>query len=365
MGMNIYLTNTSALSILRACHQGEGPSLHEAAIAPAPSACNMQMVRALDALGHSRVLGNIACRRWDVLVSDASDRSRGTNVSCAVESADLPEGSFLEVEVAKDSLVGLGIPPDVRVFVDSPELCLLHSAALLRGRVGDGSLDDQLAFARLFGLASELAGTYGRSPVRPMLTEPSYGLEPLSSSERMQAYLELCDGAHGIGLARSVASCSADRLASPFETLVYALLALPPRRGGIGFPQLDINKSLDLTRLDASFEHERLTPDLMSEELGLVVECDGAGFHSGCSSFVEDRRRIRDYQKLGFHVIPLSPRDVGDVRSAEAFLSSMVDASSSRMASWRTHRLRQRIADERVRERRAKLLAALLPAIYE
>ena len=358
--MIIYLTGFTALLLLRSSRADGLPHLVKVCDAPLPDTPGREMACVLPQLAKTGCLGQTPQSEWDVLVSSSKHRTRGTNVRSTMLSQAIPDDSFLELELPPGALQNTGLPADLRVFIDSPELSLLNSAAFLQRRINDGSLDQQVAFARLFGLTCEFFGSYGRPPLRPMDGEVIYGLEPLSSNRRLTSYLEQCGGARGVQLARSVSQHGVDMIASPLEALVYALLELPPRRGGIGFPKLLANARLDLS--EAGTEHHVLTPDLWSPELGLAIECDGRSVHAEGDSFVEDRRRIRDYQNLGLRVLPVTYNEVRNLTASEGMLRQTIDIVSDRLSPQMRWRLKGYVDDEGVRAKRALLLAGLLPA---
>lgn len=266
------------------------------------------------------------------------------NKSFRFVSPSVPSGSFFKLVVSQAEALRFGLPPALSLHILSPEMIFALAARDIKRICGDGAVARALFAHNMVLLAQELCGNYGYDPLTA--TAVTYGLDPLTSVEKIRRALERYKYMHARKAALSVLKYCQGGLASPFEGLVAGALMLPSRLGGICFPKLDVNKTRVLRRTKTlTPEHQTITPDLSSRTLKLVIECNGREFHNNEDAFREDQRRIRDYaSKLERH-IALCINDVKNPLLLTRALLQIVAACRDKLGRARTYRLRKRIND--------------------
>lgn len=266
------------------------------------------------------------------------------NKSFRFASPSVPSGSFFKLVVSQAEALRFGLPPALSLYILSPEMIFALAARDIKRICGDGAIARALFAHNMLLLAQELCGNYGYDPLTA--TAVTYGLDPLTSVEKIRRALERYKYMHARKAALSVFKYCQSGLASPFEGLVAGALMLPSRLGGICFPKLDVNKTRVLRRTKTlTPEHQTITPDLSSRTLKLVIECNGREFHNNEDAFREDQRRIRDYaSKLERH-IALCINDVKNPLLLTRALLQIVAACRDKLGRARTYRLRKRIND--------------------
>lgn len=266
------------------------------------------------------------------------------NKSFRFVSPSVPSGSFFKLVVSQAEALRFGFPPALSLHILSPEMIFALAARDIKRICGDGAIARALFAHNMVLLAQELCGNYGYDPLTA--TAVTYGLDPLTSVEKIRRALEHYKYMHARKAALSVLKYCQGGLASPFEGLVAGALMLPSRLGGICFPKLDVNKTRVLRRTKTlTPEHQTITPDLSSRTLKLVIECNGREFHNNEDAFREDQRRIRDYaSKLERH-IALCINDVKNPLALTRALLQIVAACRDKLGRARTYRLRKRIND--------------------
>lgn len=277
----------------------------------------------------------------------ASRQQRGLSIrnkSFRFVSPSVPSGSFFKLVVSQAEALRFGLPPALSLHILSPEMVFALAARDIKRICGDGAIARALFAHNMLLLAQELCGNYGYDPLTA--TAVTYGLDPLTSVEKIRRALERYKYMHARKAALSVLKYCQGGLASPFEGLVAGALMLPSRLGGICFPKLDVNKTRVLRRTKTlTPEHQTITPDLSSRTLKLVIECNGREFHNNEDAFREDQRRIRDYaSKLERH-IALCINDVKNPLLLTRALLQIVAACRDKLGRARTYRLRKRIND--------------------
>lgn len=266
------------------------------------------------------------------------------NKSFRFVSPSVPSGSFFKLVVSQAEALRFGLPPALSLHILSPEMIFALAARDIKRICGDGAIARALFAHNMVLLAQELCGNYGYDPLTA--TAVTYGLDLLTSVEKIRRAFERYKYMHARKAALSVLKYCQGGLASPFEGLVAGALMLPSRLGGICFPKLDVNKTRVLRRTKTlTPEHQTITPDLSSRTLKLVIECNGREFHNNEDAFREDQRRIRDYaSKLERH-IALCINDVKNPLLLTRALLQIVAACRDKLGRARTYRLRKRIND--------------------
>lgn len=206
---------------------------------------------------------------------------RRKNSSCLVihQAKTLPDGSLRTIV-----LPGCDEP----LLITSPELTFVHLASLL-------------SFSRTVHLGYEFCGTYA-----PDKNE-FYGMRnrlPLTSLSKLNCYTNKAKHIRGAQAARTALPHVLDGSASPRESMLAALLALPYARGGSNIEQPRMNAPLVLGKRNrrdanqASFRCDLLWPDKR-----VAVEYDSTLCHTGATRIANDATRRNAIESLGFTVI--------------------------------------------------------------
>ena len=123
------------------------------------------------------------------------------------------------------------------------------------------------------------------------------------------------------------------------ESALAAIMALPVRCGGFGFPQPKMNYRYDLPAELVRFAGRQYVEfDLYFPDHNLVVEYDSKSYHANDERHESDSRRNNMLRHLGFTVVNITP---GQVQDTVAFTGAMnqigevldksVDASASKL----------------------------------
>lgn len=160
------------------------------------------------------------------------------------------------------------------LFVSTPEFCFLQMA-------------DALPFAQLIALGFELCGTYA---AYGDLTH--YNVFPLTTPEKLQAFLARASGFKGVKQARRALRYILPASASPMETNLAMLLSLPYALGGYGFAQPQMNYRIEIPNTVKRRGSSRYFKcDLYWESANLAIEYDSDLAHAGINSTVRDALR--------------------------------------------------------------------------
>ena len=244
-----------------------------------------------------------------------------------------------------------------------------------------------LPAVQLAKLIMELCGGYSLSPADDQRRKAKYQLEPVTSLERIKRYAKLTKVRGGAKTLREALGYALEGSASPGETLLALMLSLPRELGGYGFAKPVLNASLKVP--DEHIGHVgglRYSLDAFWQDAYTDLEYESAEFHldplaaaslvaakdgmRGSDPSMEmrrreyiakadaDRRRLRDLQFLGVHVIPVTPFDLSDVRRfdqvAHALAKNTEGLGAKGLEDWAAD-----IDEASYRERRRCLLKSL------
>lgn len=151
----------------------------------------------------------------EVMVPLPRQRLRGSFVHCSVRSTSLPARSFVDL--------GSGL------FVPCPELLFVL-------------LTDEMTPETHALLGYELCGTYSRDAQSPRLGEVTYGIEPVTSVEKIAQYICSMGRRGSTLLTRHNLSHVADNAWSPMEAIVALMARLPVREHGYQLGELVLNE---------------------------------------------------------------------------------------------------------------------------
>lgn len=216
----------------------------------------------------------------------------------------VPDAGLRRATAGTTTFVNKGIRhPDARwpigggIGTESPAACLAQFAGAL-------------CEAELIELACAMAGRYC------FAAKPSGSIidaVPLISIAAMRSFLQACSSATGSAKALRALSWAIDGLGSPYETLTYLLLCLPPRFGGWHLPKPVANGRIEVAnRRKRGVAQNAYYPDLWWPEANLVVEYDSREYHGTPDQAERDGRRRNDLQSLGLHVVIVNRRILKD-----------------------------------------------------
>lgn len=224
-----------------------------------------------------------------------------------VSSEPLPEGSIFDV--------GGGL------FVASPELCFFQLAS-------------RLPLAKLLRLGLEICGTYSlpaneAAYAEHEIKEKGFKNRPaLSSVERLSSFLARSRGQLDQRQLTSVLHYIANGSASPMESKLLILLALPYRHGGFGLPLPELDALVEpgraVKKLSDKKESNRSSSgikdyrcDFYWRELKLAVEYDSDSYHLLSKQKADDSKKKNYLLSRGIQVITVSKLQMQSVMETE------------------------------------------------
>jgi len=244
-----------------------------------------------------------------------------------------------------------------------------------------------LSAIQLAKLIMELCGRYSLSPAEDQRNKTKYQLEPVTSLERIKRYSGLTKVRGGAKTLREALNYALEGSASPSETVLALMMSLPQELGGYGFAKPTLNASLTVPdehigrvsglkySLDAFWQDAYTDLEYESAEFhldplaaaALVAARDGK-FDSESSAerrrreYITkadaDRRRLRDLQVLGIHVIPVTSFDLSSIRRfdqvAYALAKNINGHDTNGLENWITD-----LDESSYRKRRLHLLQSL------
>ena len=169
------------------------------------------------------------------------------------------------------------------LFVESPALCLMHSA----GRLG---------LAQLVLCIDQLCGAYRlvAGEIRPR--------EPLVALDDLGAYARTAQGMRGIKLFRRALRYACAGAASPREAALAAFLRLPVSLGGCGLAPCALNEPV---LFDSDGRPVRYG-DVVWALVKLILEYDSELFHTGGEKIGRDAARRTELEAAGWRVVTLT-----------------------------------------------------------
>ncbi len=220
----------------------------------------------------------------DILVGRHADRRDAKGARIRIWSTTLPRHSLAQ------------LAPGVQI--SSPEFVFLQMAR-------EWPLHD------LIQLGFELCGTYALAPHAPRGFTSRRN--PLTTPERLIAFLKECPNATGVKKARRAAKYVIAGSASPMETALTMILCLPPLCGGFGFPQPALNKTMTLHIASSEAGRKRTRTcrcDLLWPDASLAIEYESDAEHLSSQKFGEDSIRRNDLTSTDITVLTVTKKQV-------------------------------------------------------
>lgn len=382
--MDIFLTHTSSLALLRAARRADDLELRPSDVTVCAKSCpHGTAFEQVLAFLRPRIGQPSDTSRLEVVTSEAKLRSKDPLICNHVRQHAVPAGSYLEVvsvsppkvqRLAQDKTTDEEEPPeespptipaDVRIYVEGAALALVTLASSLGRFVRTGRMERWLAVDRVIILAEELCGTYARDPLDPAGGTCAYGVARLANRDEIEEGLKIMTALPGSRLALRAIPYVEDESASPMETLHYMMESLPPRLSGLSIGRPKLNH-----RLDPGAKQRRvlsvkqgIRPDLYWEDYKIAVEHDGKEGHSTDRAWRSDRERVQDYQVFGVRVFPATHEDVRNVASLNSFAGKLCVAIAAAGKPSVGKHVRALVNDSAFRARQRELLALLLPPV--
>ena len=275
--MKIILSHETTFEYWRAAPTGTVPSPSPTRIATPPKRvpAHDEIAAALSSCGFNP---NAPVH---VLVAPEAKRASSAMVQPHSFCGDLPKGALLRL--------------DDRLLVTSAEFCLLQIAT-------DMSLPD------LIRSGCELCSTYA---VHAQAQKIEYGCEPATSLDKLQAFTDKSAGLQGIKPLRRALRYILPNSASPMETALALLLALPCSLGGYGLPAPQLNRRVDVETYSEDLTSQDFYKcDLFWEDAKVAVEYDSTQYHTAADKIAHDARRRNELSALGISVLTVTAKQL-------------------------------------------------------
>lgn len=170
-----------------------------------------------------------------------------------------------------------------------------------------------LSLEELIALGFELCGTYAVQDDGTI-----YNALPLTTPEKIGAFLSGVDGISGIARARRAAKFVLAGSASPLETALVMFLTLPYSLGGYGITQPQLNYRIDIpSSLMQVVRSRYFVCDLFWPEASLAIEYDSNLAHAGINRTVHDSMRQSVLTGLDISVVSVTWPQVKDRKAFE------------------------------------------------
>ena len=255
-----------------------------------------------------------------VVAPDAGSRPKARVTSVTTYGKSIPPGSFARVSE--------------EFTVPCPELLFLELAGVMNR-------------AALELVGYELCGTYSRSPINPRTGPVSHGVEPLSSVDKIEAYLHRCHHFKAMDIALEALRNVRDNAWSSMEAIVSLFLVRPVEDCGYGVKNLELNtRERTVAELQSLVVREFRVPDISLGDLPVGFNYDGHG-HLDLKSidveklekdelraalaevrekYVDDLKRNRELLASGRIVMPIVAEDLVDRGGLDTVLLEAVIA---------------------------------------
>lgn len=143
---------------------------------------------------------------------------------------------------------------------------------------------------------------------------------PLIEIDELQRFANVMREARGGRIFWQAAQYVTGITASPFEVQASMLLGLPRQKGGEGFPQLQNNQRIKLSKAARTISGQAncyadITLEGKRGARPLVIECQGRSVHSGEISSISDSNRSTALQQMGYDILLLSYTQISNQRN--------------------------------------------------
>lgn len=353
--MRLALRGLTALRALRA-HRGDGGRVAVSPVElpdPDPSPWRRWTLRAIPTERLALDAPPTKDSPIEVVVPRSDCRLQASFVSCGVYPSRLPRRSFVNL--------GDGL------LVPSPELLFLQLSKVF--------MREALAL-----LGYELCGSYSRDPRDPRCGKVTYDVEPLTTVDRIERFLDECGEFAEVVHARRALRLVADNSWSPLESVISLLARLPIYECGYGLGQTSLNVRHGATpELVALSCRESRVPDVEIVGTHVGFNYDGRGhldlesiaqaarqgsadsaIRSVREKYRDDISRNRELAAAGKLILPVTAQDLFERGGLDAVMLEAALAMREFDGVSPTSVL-MALGDERLTVRRQILIWALLP----
>ena len=226
----------------------------------------------------------------NLMVSSQNAKRKSALFQPRVYAGRLPDWCFISI--------GDGLA------VSSPAFCFFQMAS-------------ELPLVKLIELGLELCGTYSLSvkdeyvPGMDASDRNEYDHPQLASKKALENLTARMAGANGYKKACQALRYIAEGSASPMETILFMLLALPHKLGGYELPVPVMNRRIDngqAARQRSGTAYHSC--DLFWPEAGFAVEYDSDFYHTGANRIAKDAEKRNNLADLDITVITVTSRQV-------------------------------------------------------
>ncbi|MEY8561710.1 DUF559 domain-containing protein [Eggerthellaceae bacterium 3-80] len=189
--------------------------------------------------------------------------------------------------------ISLRIEPHMAVVL--PEICFAYLAA-------------SLPPAQALMVGMELCGAYR---INRFAERGFTNVSPLTTQQAIARTLRGLSGTKSLNNGRQLVRYLHNDSRSPMESALATILSLPIKRGGQGFPPMQLNARLSVPKEAYPLVNSRyLLADLLWEEQRVIVEYDGILDHTGAERITQDAGRRIVLESMGFTVMTLTKKQV-------------------------------------------------------
>lgn len=323
--MTLLISHMSALDFWRKAY----PANRAPSLADALAACELERMLAAGGCAQTEeeawtnapaviTPGVLAPERGvlHVTVQDERARNRSRTLHCHCWSDGFPEGAFYQLGEGN--------------CVAAPEFAYLQMAR-------------ELSVTQLIALGDELCGVYSFD--EDCLSGVRQRGVPLTTPGRLAGFLEMVEGRaarggaggsvpQGLRKAQRAVAHVVSNSASPMETMLEMLLALPCRMGGYGIPRPLMNHEIRLSGEAAAIARRRsLRADLWWGERCVDLEFNGRAAHSGERAEFSDRARTNALMLMDCTVIEMTSQQLMSFGEFELLALHLAKLLGKRIAS--------------------------------
>ncbi|WP_206214527.1 DUF559 domain-containing protein [Adlercreutzia sp. ZJ242] len=195
-----------------------------------------------------------------------------------------------------------------RCLVAAPELAFVQMGTVL-------------PFEQLIELGYELCGTYWRNRVDGACF---YQLNPLTKASRLVSYARANSALPGSRKTLRALRYVVDNSASPRESKLAILLALPSRCGGYGLSGFKMNHTVQATRkAHAIASRNSFRCDLCWPAEKIDVEYQSREHHEGEDSRISDSRRANALATMGWRVVGITNDELDSFTATDVIARSL------------------------------------------
>lgn len=229
-----------------------------------------------------------------VLVPKGADHNRVEGFDRHLWTSRIPRDSFCK------------LAPDV--YLSTPEFSFLQLA---------GVLSTQQLVLVGYWLCAKYRLQEGALPLE---------VDPITSVNALQTYLEGANGCYGANKARNALRWVIDGARSPLEAEVAMLVALPVRLGGYGFKKPLINYQLDAKKFDSQTldraDRSYYEIDLYWKDAHVGLEYDGVP-HYDRDQVRSDKRRLNSLLANGERILVVMYDQLVEKENRETLMNQL------------------------------------------